>query len=151
MIRVYPAYLLGFKIPSFIIPQYIAEVYSVHLTNPNTHKLLKYHVSSNTLLPQIDPFHLIKCHLKVKGSKLLLRFLFILVCNEQIILFGGIEKYFEKEIFREKKNNVQKFYFYLTRLQINFEHFFIRVTPLKIGIFRYKNIFTLSKCHSPMC
>ena len=51
VIWVHPALLLGFKIPSFIIPQYLAEVYSVHFTNPNTHKLLTYHVSSNTLLP----------------------------------------------------------------------------------------------------
>ena len=42
-----PAQLLGFKIPLFIIPQYLAEVFSVNFTYP---KLLIYHVSSNTLL-----------------------------------------------------------------------------------------------------
>merc|ERR1711923_403912 len=56
---------------------------------------------------------------------------------------------------------LQKSYFYLKRVQKNFDQnfFFIRATPLKNGNFSKKiflhllifKIFTLSKFHSPMC
>ena len=38
-------------IQDLIIHHTVAEVYSVYFTNPNTYKLLIYHVSSNTLFP----------------------------------------------------------------------------------------------------
>ena len=38
------------RIPWISIIQYLAEVYSVHVTYTNAHKLLIYHVSSINLL-----------------------------------------------------------------------------------------------------
>ena len=60
------------------------------------------------------------------------------------------------------KKNQKKAYFYLKRVQKNFDQkifFFIRATPLKNRNFSKKiilhllilKIFTLSKFHSPMC